>query len=199
MSAPVPVSSQERREKDDPYELPTPIPVGILLLVAVMVIFGMFYILTAAPDDRVELGDHRTVADLMAKPGGAKGGTVDGAAIFSARCAACHQATGQGVPGVFPPLAGSEWAQGRESLAASIVLHGVQGPITVKGTKYDGAMPAFKDQLDDASIAAVLTYVRGEWGNRASAIAQETVAQARAQTASHEGPWKGEAELAAMK
>jgi mono/diheme cytochrome c family protein len=131
MSAPVPVSSQERREKDDPYELPTPIPVGILLLVAVMVIFGMFYILTAAPDGRVELGDHRTVADLMAKPGGAEGGTVNGAAIFSARCAACHQATGQGVPGVFPPLAGSEWAQGRDARVARIVRHGVEGPLTL--------------------------------------------------------------------
>lgn len=199
MNAPIPASSQERREKDDPYELPTPIPVAILILAAVMVIFGIFYILTAAPDGRFELGDHRTVADLMAQPGAAAGGKVDGAAIFAARCSACHQSTGQGVPGVFPPLAGSEWVQGRESLVASIVLHGVEGSITVKGAKYAGAMPAFKDQLDDASIAAVLTYVRGQWGNQAGPIAKETVAEARAQTASHGGPWKGEAELASMK
>ena len=196
----IPVSRQERREKADPYELETPIPLAMLMLTAAMVVFGMFYILSTTLDGRPELGDGRTLEDLVAKPAGAqKSAAADGAAIFAARCAACHQASGQGVPGVFPPLAGSEWVNGDDARLAKIVLHGVQGRITVRGATYDGAMPAFREQLDDAAIAAVTSYVRAQWDNGGAPVAADTVASARAATASREAPWNGEAELAAMK
>ncbi len=195
----VPLSPQELREKSDPYELDTAIPVPVLLLVATMIVFGMFYILASAPDERAELGDHRTVADLAPKAGDGKAAAADGAATFAARCASCHQASGLGVPGVFPPLAGSEWVNGKPELFARIVLHGVQGPLTVKGVSYDGAMPAFKEQLDDATLAAVATYVRSQWGNAAAPLTAQTVADARTRTAARTGPWGGEAELAALR
>lgn len=195
----LPASRQERRENPDPYELEKPIPLAVMLLVATMVIFGMFYILAASPDNAVELGDNRTPADLAARPAQAKAGAggADGAAVFAARCAACHQASGQGVPGVFPPLAGSEWVQGDEARLAKILLHGVQGPITVKGTRYDGAMPGFKSQLDDASIAAVATYVRAQWGNAAPAVGVAAIAGAREATTTRTTPWNGDADLGA--
>jgi mono/diheme cytochrome c family protein len=195
-----PVTRQEGREKDDPYELDTPIPVPVLVVAAAMVAFGMSYILVSSPDQRAELGDQRTLADLAGAPGGKQGAAkADGAAIFAARCAACHQANGQGLPGVFPPLAGSEWVNGKPELLASILLHGVQGRITVKGTAYDGVMPAFRDQLDDDAIAAVASYARSQWGNTAPVIAAGTVGSARAQSASRSAPWKGDAELAALR
>lgn len=195
-----PVTRQEGREKRDPYELETPIPAPVLALVAAMVAFGMAYILAASPDQRPELGDQRTLADLAATPGARAGAEkADGAATYAARCAACHQASGQGLPGVFPPLAGSEWVNGKPELLASILLHGVQGRITVKGLAFDGAMPAFKDQLDDESLAAVASYARAQWGNAGAPIPAGTVASVRARTASRGTPWQGDAELAAMK
>lgn len=196
----VPVTPQEGREKGDPYELETPIPAPVLALVAAMVAFGMAYILAAAPDQRPELGDQRTLADLAAAPGAKAGAAkADGAAIYAARCAACHQASGLGLPGVFPPLAGSEWVNGKPELLASILLHGVQGRITVKGLAFDGVMPAFKDQLDDESLAAVASYARAQWGNAGAPIPVATVASVREKTASRGTPWQGDAELAAVK
>lgn len=108
------------------------------------------------------------------------------------RCAVCHQTTGLGLPGAFPPLAGSEWAT-TESVAVPIrvVLHGLQGAITVKGQKFNSAMPAYgtNQPLSDAEVGAVLTYVRGAWGNAASAVTAEQVAAEREATASRTTMW----------
>jgi len=70
-------------------------------------------------------------------------------------CAACHQATGQGIPGVFPPLAGSEWVLGPVENLIKIQLRGLQGEITVKGVKYNSVMPPNAAMSDD-QIAEVL-------------------------------------------
>jgi mono/diheme cytochrome c family protein len=199
---PVPSTRQEERERGDPYEMETPIPLAVLLLVAGMVVFGMFYILASAPDGRPELGDRRTLDDLrpvVAAPGLAGVAQVDGAAIYAARCASCHQASGLGLPGVFPPLAQSEWVEGDAARLASILLHGIQGELTVKGVAYAGAMPGFREQLDDASIAAVASHIRSQWGNAAPAIEAAAVAAARSASASRTTPWNGDAELASIK
>ncbi len=98
-------------------------------------------------------------------------------------CITCHQSNGQGVPGVYPPLADSEWVNGSEERVIRIVLHGLKGPVTVKGTTYGtAAMPVFGKvagsgyNWSDDKIAAVLTYVRASFGNKASAITPEQVA-----------------------
>jgi len=93
-----------------------------------------------------------------------------GAAVYRNSCLACHQATGQGLPGVFPPLAGHApeliaVEGGREYLIKSI-LYGLQGPITVSGVAYNGLMPGFA-HLSDADIAAVVNHTLIEWGNEA--------------------------------
>ena len=120
-------------------------------------------------------------------PGGAA--AVDGASVFSSRCAACHQATGAGLPGAFPPLAGSEFVLGDAERAVRIVLRGLSGPVTVNGLPFNNAMPAWADQLSDAEIAAVLTYVRASWGNAAPAVTEDAVAAQRAATATRTAPW----------
>ncbi len=87
-----------------------------------------------------------------------------------ASCSGCHQASGQGIPGVFPPLANHapdlHNADGGRSYYIDVMLYGLQGPITVDGTSYDGVMPAFA-HLDDEAIAAVINYTFVEWGNDA--------------------------------
>jgi mono/diheme cytochrome c family protein len=113
-------------------------------------------------------------------------------------CAVCHQATGLGLEGAFPPLAGSEWLNGRAVVPIAIVLHGLQGEISVKGKTYNGAMVAWGSVLNDEDLAATLTYARSQWGNRAAAVTAAQVRAARARFASRTTPWTA-AELKAIR
>ena len=103
-------------------------------------------------------------------------------------CQTCHQADGNGVPNAFPPLAGSEIATGPSEVPIAIVLHGLQGPLTVHGTTYNGQMAAW-GQFSDEDIAATLTYVRSSWGNAAPAVTADEVEAVRAATAGRTTPW----------
>jgi cytochrome c oxidase subunit 2 len=92
-------------------------------------------------------------------------GEVDGEAVYAAHCASCHQANGQGVAGAFPPVAGHAGElvaqQGRDYLPL-LLLYGLQGPIQVGGTTYNGQMPAWQ-QLSDEELAAVTNYIVTTW------------------------------------
>ncbi len=105
-----------------------------------------------------------------------------GEAIFGQSCVACHQATGQGIPGVFPPLAGSDYLLADADRAVRVVLNGLAGPVTVNGVDYNSAMPPMP--LADDEVAAVLTYVMQAWGNTGPAIDADAVARVRAATGS---------------
>jgi mono/diheme cytochrome c family protein len=110
-------------------------------------------------------------------------------------CAACHQATGQGVAGVYPPLVASEWVTGSEERLVRILLHGLNGPIDVEGKTYNGAMPAFGKvtgggyNWNEEKISQVLTYIRQEWGNKSEPIAKTKVAEVLAKEAARAKPW----------
>jgi mono/diheme cytochrome c family protein len=114
-----------------------------------------------------------------------------GETIYQQRCVTCHQANGAGIPGTFPPLAESEYANAADpGVPARIVIHGVSGPITVHGTTYNSLMPPYGVGvvMTDEEIAQLLTYVRSSFGNSASAVTAADVAKARQETASHTGP-----------
>jgi mono/diheme cytochrome c family protein len=105
---------------------------------------------------------------------------------FASACIACHQADGKGLTGVNPPLAGSDWVNGSEERLVRIVLHGLKGPVKVLGVEYSAAaMPVFGKvagsgySWSDEKIAAVLTYVRQEWGNKSGPISTELVTAVR--------------------
>jgi mono/diheme cytochrome c family protein len=107
---------------------------------------------------------------------------AEGRRVFTMTCAACHQASGMGVPGTYPPLAGSEWVQAPGgNRIAHIVLYGLSGPINVKGQDFNGTMLAWREIYTDEQIAAVLTYIRSEWGNKAGPIDPQVVRAARAE------------------
>ena len=93
---------------------------------------------------------------------------ADGKSLFMDNCSACHQANGKGVKGAFPALDGSVLVQGPPKVVVTTVLNGRAG------------MPAFKDDLADADLAAILTYVRSSWSNKAAGIKPTDVAAARA-------------------
>jgi mono/diheme cytochrome c family protein len=135
-----------------------------------------------------------TASRTPAKPAAAKPQATqpqgpDGKQVYSTTCAACHQATGLGVEGTYPPLAGSEIVEGDEGKVVRIVLHGLTGPVEVAGETYSGAMPPWGGVLKDPEIAAVVTYVRGAWGNHAAPVTAAKVASIRASTAARKTPW----------
>ena len=189
---------QELRENADPEEAIRPMPWLAAVVAVGMVIFGIVYLLMNPAIERTDLGDMRTVADLRpTAQAAAPGAAVDGGSIFAANCAACHQANGQGLPGVFPPLAGSEWVVGDPKVLANILLHGVSGKIEVAGQSFDGMMPAFA-QLSDAEIAGVLTHIRSTWGNQAEAISADFIASEREAGSARTTPFEGGEALKAL-
>ncbi len=125
----------------------------------------------------------------------AQAAAPNGESLYQQRCSSCHQANGQGSPGVYPPLAGSEYAAAANSgVPIRIVLHGLQGPITVKGQEFNSLMPAYGlgITMSDDEVAAVLTYVRSSWGNTASAVTAHDVHEVREETQGHTGAMTAE-------
>ncbi len=131
----------------------TPIALGTALLMGVLAIHGGAHsIASAAPN---------------------------GKALFDTNCSTCHGSTGEGQPGVFPPLAKNPDVNAKDPKEIiHIVLNGLNAPKTILGKKYSGGMPAWK-QLSDSDIAAILTYVRSSFGNKAPAVTEKEVAAAR--------------------
>ena len=189
-----PLHRAQERENSDPEERIRPVPLVVAAITVLMVAFGVLYILMSDPFGNSALGDRRTLADLA---GPAPGATADGKQLFTAHCVACHQATGKGLPGVFPPLDGSEWVHGDARTLANILLHGITGEISVAGTSYNGAMPAFA-QLGDAELAAVATFIRSNWSNKAEAVPATLFEQERKAGSARTTPFEGGAALKAL-
>lgn len=101
-----------------------------------------------------------------------------GAATYGQICASCHQATGVGVDGTYPPLKASKWLLGDPNVPIAIVLAGLQGEITVERKTYSGAMQPW-GMLSDDDVAAVLTYARSQWGNAAGPVTSDQVKEVR--------------------
>ena len=113
----------------------------------------------------------------------------DGARIYAATCQACHQSSGLGLPNQFPPLVGSEWVTGSEERLVMIVLQGIVGEIDVEGEAFNGAMPTWGPTFKDEELAAVASYVRRSWGNKAAPITTATVTRVRLKYATRTKPW----------
>jgi nitrite reductase (NO-forming) len=105
-----------------------------------------------------------------------------GSVLFNGTCSVCHQNNGMGLPGVFPPLAGSDFLTARSpEKVISVVINGITGPITVNGEDYNSVMPPMSN-LNDDEIANILTYVYNSWGNKGDRIRPADVEKVRAET-----------------
>ncbi|MGB4812408.1 MAG: c-type cytochrome [Methylophilaceae bacterium] len=192
-------SDSHSRELSDPDEESNPLPWYVIMAMGALFMWGLFYISQAYMGADSFEGDNRTVAVAAQAVGGMQAvAAIDGGEIYQGKCVACHQANGEGVPGVFPPLAGSEWVLGNPERLAHIPLHGIQGKLTVKGTAYNGQMPVFGALLTDGEIAAVLTYVRSQWGNKADAVTEAMVKKVREATKDKTTPYNGDEELSKL-
>ena len=182
----------QRREAPEPQEGDRAVPKVVIAWIVVLLFWGVGYYAWQIGKPMLG-GDSRSVPQQVVAnaAGGANDNAIDGGAIYNAQCSACHQATGMGIPGAFPPLVGSEWLLADPAIAVSIVHDGLQGPIDVAGTAYAGVMPKFGGNLTNAEIAAVLTHVRSEWGNKASAVETSLVDEHVTRFAER-GPWSQE-------
>jgi nitrite reductase (NO-forming) len=105
---------------------------------------------------------------------------TDGKQVYDRICTTCHQPDGRGMPGIFPPLASSDYLMDDAERAVRILLEGLEGPITVNGQSFNGVMPDFS--LKDEEIAAVLSYVRSNFGNAGSPVSVADVRRIRAES-----------------
>jgi mono/diheme cytochrome c family protein len=170
------------------------VPVWLVILLFVLFYWGMIYF-----DQRSAWGNasvyapYRSLADVQKYQPATEGGNLErGKAVYENVCALCHNADGNGKPNQAPPFAGSEWVLGSPSRMARIPLAGLSGPLQVKGTQWSLAMPAMGAALSDEDLAAVLSYIRQSWGNKASAITPDQVKAIRAQVGNRSQPWTAE-------
>jgi serine/threonine protein kinase len=154
------------------------------LLIAVTILFSQFGLVTLGfyiselPDTVVE----------EEKPSPKPKPPADGRVVYKEVCSTCHKFTGKGMPGVYPPLAASEWLAKGPDVAIRVVLHGLKGKIVVKGVEYDQVMSPWGNALTDEQIANVLTYAGNSWGNRIDKVTPGQVAKLRKEYEGH-GLW----------
>jgi mono/diheme cytochrome c family protein len=195
-----------QREKREPRVGLEPLSIWLIAVYGLALFFGGAYLGRFSGNfsgDSLDLGF--TVTRTHG-PGGPSGGGEQvqltpaerGKKIFSANCSTCHQMTGLGVPGQYPPLAGSEYVNGGTRRLGMILLKGLVGPVKVKGAQYGTAqMQSWESTLTDQKIADVLTFIRQEWGNTGGPVAPEGIAALRKELASRKDSW-GEADLLAV-
>lgn len=178
------------REHAEPVEQANPVPWLLGLISASLAVWGVSYFLL-----NPELVPANAVSPTGGTPIAAAAPAADGAQIFTSHCASCHQANGAGLPGVFPPLAASEWINGDPKTLARILLLGISGEMKVNGTTFNGTMPAFSGTLSDAEIAAVATHIRASFGNHADPLTADQIKNERAALGSRTTPLAGDKEL----
>ena len=186
------VHAQLMREKEEPTEGLSPLPIFMLFIFGTLVFWGGIYIAQYSGGfDPLIYNEHLKPVKktVVAIPAGPFDYIAHGKKIYNRDCIACHQATGQGIPGVFPPLVSSHWATGDEKIPTSIVISGLMGSIEVGETVYNSVMPPLGSHLDDRDIAGVLSFVRQEWGNDATSVSEELVTEIRTEHGSRANPW----------
>ena len=186
------VHAQLMREKEEPQEGFSPVPIFLMFLFAALCFWGGVYLVHYSAKFRWDA--YSPYFDPNAdKPVAPEITLFDrGEKIFRNNCAVCHQGTGLGVPGVYPPIAGSEWVTGHPEVLARLLINGLNGPIEVKGNKYNGNMPAFGPgglNLGNKDLAGVMTYIRQEWGNSAPDMTVAMVDTYLVDYASRSAPW----------
>ena len=181
------IHEQIEREQSDPDQGAEPIPLVGLGFIMVVLALGFMYFGMFSAGFKGDGYDER--GGSVASEAGA-GAAVEedpmvtmiksGKRNYKTYCQSCHQATGMGVPGQYPPLVASRWVMENDERLASIILGGLQGPIEVKGNTYNGNMAAWGGTLSDKKISEITAFIRQEWGNAGAPVSEETVAQVRA-------------------
>jgi mono/diheme cytochrome c family protein len=169
----------------------TAVPVWLIVLLFLLLYWGMVYFdQHSGWFDAQVYTPYRSAAELaLYQPPSGGPDLARGKVVYENICGLCHNNDGSGKPGQAPPFAGSEWALGNPNHMIRIPLAGLAGPVEVKGQQWNLAMPAMGAALPDDDLAAVLTYIRQSWGNKASAITPDQVKAVRAAVGNRTQPW----------
>jgi mono/diheme cytochrome c family protein len=162
-------------------ETPAPIPTWAWVLFLLVAVWGMWYVATELRTYQEQMVATAPAASQSGAPGtpSQPPWAVLGEQVYGNKCAACHQLTGQGLPGVFPPLKGSAVVTATDPTEhIRAVLRGLSGK-SIGGVTYPSPMPAFADQLTNEEVAAVLSHERTSWGNQAPPVKPEDVVARR--------------------
>ena len=168
------------REMQEPRDGIAPTPVSYILCCFFILLVGGWYLGYYSGEFGPNGLAERPLAGVPVKPPPVDP-MVLGKEVFGA-CIQCHQATGLGVAGTYPPLAGSEYVLGDKRRLVAILLKGLNGEFVVNENTFNSQMPAWEIR-EDEEIAAVLTYIRATWGNKADAVSPELVTAVRKETA----------------
>ncbi len=175
------------REMSEPTDGIAPTPVWLLLFFFVLAGWSGYYIARNAAGFRGDIYNEHFVKGMPVQKPPPVDPLVLGRQTFNV-CMQCHQDTGKGIAGTYPPLVGSPIVLGDPATPVRILLHGLQGDVTVEGATYNGQMPSW-DRFSDEQIAAVLTYVRQAWTNTAPPVDSALVTAIRKQTGERTQPW----------
>jgi len=167
------------------------VPVWLFILLFLVLYWGMVYFDRQSGWFSPQIyAPYRSLEELASYQLPAGGPDLSrGKAVYENVCGLCHGNDGAGKPGQAPPFLGSEWALGSPNRLIRIPLAGLAGPVQVAGKEWNLAMPAMGAALPDDDLAAVLTYIRQSWGNKASAIVPEQVKAVRAEVGNRTQPW----------
>ncbi len=167
-----------------------PIPIWIVWLMGLGVFWAGAYLFSFSGGFSADVFDFQPKFGVVGGARSAPDPKVVGKALFSSNCITCHQASGEGVPGQYPPLAGSDVVLGdAANHMVAIVLKGLQGPVTVGGKPFNNSMQAWEGQYTDQQVAAILTYERSDWGNNAPPITADLVKEVRAEFKDRKDQW----------
>lgn len=191
---------QPQVQPAETVELPAerrPVPIWIFILIFLLLYWGMVYFDLRGGWQREVYAPYRSVAELETwqppAPGG--GNVARGREVYELVCALCHNSDGTGKPNQAPPLAGSEWVLVENpARLIHIPLYGLVGPIEVKGQKmvFPSGMVAMGAALPDEDVAAVLSYMRQAWGNKASPVTAEQVKAVKKEVGARTQPFTPE-------
>ena len=180
------------REKELPEEGNESGPWWLFAIILVTFAFGFFYIgfyfgefnyqphqlfISQADDDVLAEPIELTQMEL-------------GENIYGRVCSTCHQSNGEGVEGVFPTLAGTDYVNGSVSRLAGLIVHGLYGEMEINGVTYNGNMPAWGEQISDEETAAVMTYVRNSFGNNSSDVPVDSIKNYRESYGDRSSQWE---------
>lgn len=175
------------REMSEPRDGIRPTPVSYLILCLFFTMWGGWYIGTYGGNWTGNGLSETAGAAGPVAPAAPQDPMQLGAEVYNA-CLQCHQGDGKGLSGQFPPLAASDYVTGDARRFAAILLNGISGPFTVNGTLYNSQMPAWRESYNDEEMAAVMTYVRNSFGNKAAPVPKTLVEAVRKEVPA-QGPW----------